>query len=141
MPAELGVRRLMSLVSDSDLQRLRSICSRFPEAEEDLIQDRPLFHVRRRRFAIYNPSGAPYRKRWETCGRSIHFAASQKMAGSLVEDERFYSSPHHGFRGWLGLDLDESSDWNEVADLLLWAYRHVANKSLLQELEGKGGGV
>ena len=106
------------------------------ETEIGELQDRPLFHVRRRRIAIYNPKDAPYRKRWGETGRSIHFATSRRTFDYLADDDRFYSSPHHGFRGWLGLDIDDESDWQEIGTLLLWAYRHVANKALVRELEG-----
>ena len=44
---------------EAELIRIRRICSRFPDAEEDQLQDRVLFHVRRRRFAIFNGAGAP----------------------------------------------------------------------------------
>src|SRR4051794_30149656 len=38
----------------SVLDRVRSICAALRESEEGVLQGRPLFHVRRRRFAIFN---------------------------------------------------------------------------------------
>ena len=119
----------------SNLEQIRRICSRFPEATEDRLQDRPLFHVRRRRFAIYNAADAPYRKRWAMCGSSLHLATSKSTFHFLEDDDRFYPSPHHGFRGWVGLDMDGTTDWKEISELLLWAYRHVANRDLVKQLE------
>ena len=116
------------------MTQLTRICSRFPETELGELQDRPLFHVRRRRIAIYNPEDAPFRKRWAGYERSPHFATSQNTFRFLETDQRFYASPHHGFRGWLGLGINDTTDWQEVAELLLWSYRHVANRSLVQEL-------
>ena len=43
---------------DRDLARIRTICLRFPEAEEAELQDRPLFRVRARRFALFNGNAA-----------------------------------------------------------------------------------
>ncbi len=124
-------------MDNPDLTTIRQICSLYPEAEEGLLQDRPLFHVRRRRFAIYNWEEAPYRKRWEGAGRSLHFATSEYTRSRLKLDDRFVASPHHGFRGWTSLKLVAETDWNEISELLLSAYRHVANKSLVRRLEGK----
>ena len=120
--------------AERDLGQLRRICSRFPETEEGLIQDRPLFHVRRRRIAIYCPEDEPPRKRWAGHERSLHFATSGETLAALQEDARFYPSPHHGFRGWLGINLTDQSDWDELAALLLSAYRHVANRQLVSQL-------
>lgn len=65
------------MTSDSeDLARIRNTYSRFPEAEQ--LQDRPLFHLRRRRFAIFN-SDAPQRLRWQALGRSLHIATSNLL--------------------------------------------------------------
>jgi hypothetical protein len=123
----------------ADLVRIRQICSRFPEAEEGALQDRPLFHVRRRRFAIVNSENAPYRQRWESFGRSLPFATEPRRQIELENDARFSASPHHSFRGWMALDLRaEEIDWSEINELLESAYRHVAGKELVAELNRDG---
>ena len=120
----------------TDLERIRMICSRFPEAEEGTLQDRPLFHVRRRRFAILNQDDAPYRKRWEGFGTSLHFMTDPTQRRVLEHDPRFTVSPHHGFRGWMALDLhSQHSDWSEIGRLLESAYRAVAGKELVAEMQ------
>ena len=120
----------------TDLERIRLICVRFPEAEESTLQDRPLFHVRRRRFAILNEATAPYRKRWEGFGQSLHFMTDPAERPQLTRDQRLSVSPHHGFRGWMALDLDsEQTDWSEISRLLASAYRTVAGKELVAEMD------
>jgi hypothetical protein len=123
--------------SDSaDLTRIRTICSRFPEAEEGELQDRPLFHVRRRRFAIFNGTESPRRRRWESFGRSLHLATSPQLSAQIENDDRFVASPHHGFRGWVALDLEKGAfSWGEIDELLEAAYKHVAGRELVDELE------
>ena len=123
--------------SDSeDLARIRNICSRFPEAEQGELQDRPLFHVRRRRFAIFNGYESPRRPRWEGFGRSLHLATSPQLNAKLKNDDRFVVSPHHGFRGWVALDLEEAAvSWDEIDEMLEAAYRHVAARELVDELD------
>lgn len=121
---------------EKDLVRIRVVCARFPEAEEGVIQDRPLFHVRRRRFAILNSPDAPYRKRWKDFGRSLHFMTDPIRRSVLQGDSRFRVSPHHGFRGWMSLDLSsEGFDWSEIDELLESAYRAVAGRELICELD------
>jgi predicted DNA-binding protein (MmcQ/YjbR family) len=112
------------------LERIRRICRRFPGAEEGLLQDRPLFHVRRRRFAIYNGSSSPPRPRWSSSGQSLHFLADPGEIDALREDGRFVPSPHHGDRRWMALRLDEREvDWNEIGELLEAAYLQVAPRA------------
>lgn len=121
----------------ASLDRIRGICARFPETEEGLLQDRPLFHVRRRRFAILNGDASPPRMRWAAFGSSLHFANDPDHARRLLSDPRFRESPHHGFRGWRALDLTHEIDWTVVGDLLEHAYRSVAPKELVAELDAQ----
>ena len=109
------------------LARVRQICAGLEGAEESVLQDRPLFHVRRRRFAIFNGESSPTRKRWATAGRSIHFLSDPSERDALLHDGRFTRSPHHGDRGWLALRVDVGDlDWSEIAELLAAAHEHVA---------------
>ena len=119
-----------------DLNRIHDICRRFPEAEQGELQGRPLFHVRRRRFAIYNGENSPHRRRWERFGRSLHFATNPQLHAIVADDDRFSESPHHGFRGWVAVDLeDQTVSWEEIAEFLEAAYRHVAARELVEELD------
>ena len=116
---------------ERDLARIRRICFRFPEVEEAELQDRPLFRVRTRRFALFNGAQAPQRQRWNAFGRSLHFLAEPQERFALLADARFVPSPHHGDRDWLALDLECADiDWVEVAELLEAAYRQAANREL-----------
>src|SRR5436305_10952520 len=101
------------------LQRIRTICLAFPGAEEAALQNRPLFRVGRKRFALFNGLTSPPRPRWNGSGRSLHFLADPLELDSLRQDGRFTPSPHHGSRGWLTLRVDPTeTDWDEVAELL-----------------------
>ena len=51
---------------------------------------------------------------------------------------RFFRPPYVGHRGWLGVYLDvEDVDWEELATILEDAYRQVAPRRLLAELDSK----
>jgi predicted DNA-binding protein (MmcQ/YjbR family) len=121
---------------ERDLARIRGICQRFPDCDEGALQDRPLFRVGRRRFAIFNGDTSPPRPRWEGCGRSLHFVTDPDEREALRRDRRFAPSPHHWDRGWMLLRLDaDEVDWTEIMELLEMAYRHVANRRQLDALD------
>jgi predicted DNA-binding protein (MmcQ/YjbR family) len=121
---------------ERDLSRIQRICLLFPEAEEAELQNRPLFRVRAKRFAIFNGGGSPPRPRWKEFGRSLHFVTDPQEREALRQDPRFAISPHHGDRGWMALDLEAGEiDWDEVAELLETAYRQVARRQLIDDLD------
>lgn len=121
---------------DRDLSLIRAICLRFPESEEAELQNRPLFRVRTRRFALFNGNGSRPRPRWSGFGRSLHFVTDPQEREALRQDPRFAVSAHHGDRGWMALDLQAGAvDWDEVAELLETAYRQVAGRQLVDELD------
>ena len=117
------------------LDRLRRICLAFPEADESTLQDRPLFHVRRRRFAIFNGADAPARPRWAGAGCSLHFLTDPAERDALRAEPRVRVSPHHGDRGWMSVSLDVPPDWAEITELLESAYRTAAPNELVVQLD------
>jgi len=121
------------LDDEMTLRRVREICNGFEGTDESELQNRPLFHLARRRFAIFNGRTSPPRPRWHSSGRSLHFVTDPLERDALREDGRFTASPHHGDRGWFAMSLEqpESLDWGEIAELLESAYRHVAPQHLL----------
>ena len=52
-----------------------------------------------------------------------------------AEPTRFFRPPYVGHRGWLGLRLDVAPDWEEVAGVVEEAYRLVAPKTLIKQLD------
>jgi predicted DNA-binding protein (MmcQ/YjbR family) len=44
--------------------------------------------------------------------------------------------PYVGHRGWIGVRLDVDVDWDEIRGIVTDAYRAVAPKKLLAELDG-----
>ncbi len=62
----------------------------------------------------------------------------EEMVG--LEPDRFFRPPYVGHRGWLGVRLDRKPDWDEVGEILADAYRCVAPKKLIAELEQRNDG-
>jgi hypothetical protein len=62
--------------------------------------------------------------------------AQEALVGS--DPERFFVPPYVGGKGWVGVRLDvESVDWDEIAEIVVDAYRLVARKGLIARLEAR----
>ena len=63
--------------------------------------------------------------------------------GKVIEadPERFFRPPYVGHRGWIGMRLDVGAlDWDEVFAVLVDAYRLVAPKTLVKQLDAELAG-
>jgi hypothetical protein len=120
-------------VARNPLTALRKICSALPEVTERLSHGEPTWFVRgKKTFVSYADHHHDDRLAF-VCAAPP--GAQQAMVAS--DPARFFVPPYVGGRGWLGvyLDLDEPVDWDEVAELVDDAYRMVAPKKLVQQLE------
>ena len=43
--------------------------------------------------------------------------------------------PDVGSKGWIGIELDRSTDWDQVGELVEDSYRAIAPKTLVSELD------
>ena len=115
------------------LTALRKICLALPETTERLSHGEPTWFVRGKKvFVSYADHHHDDRVAF-TCAAPP--GAQRAMVAS--DPARFFVPPYVGGRGWLGvyLDLDEPVDWDEVAGLVEDAYRMVAPKKLVDELD------
>jgi hypothetical protein len=114
--------------------RVRSICLSFPGAEERLSHGAPAFFVGRQ-FVMLWPDG-----HHEHEFPHLWCAAPPGAQDELVssEPDRFFRPPYVGGRGWIGVRLDGDVDWTEVAAICEEAYRTVAPRRLIAELDSAG---
>jgi hypothetical protein len=61
--------------------------------------------------------------------------AQEKLVAT--EPERFFRPPYVGSRGWVGIRLDGDVDWAELTAACQEAFRAVAPKELVAELDLK----
>ncbi len=117
----------------SPLPRLRRLCLKLPEAHEVEAWEAPTFRVRNKLFAMYaspeNHHGGGRPGVW------IKAAPDNQALMLRAAPKRFFKPPYVGPSGWVGVWLDVSVDWNELAMLLEDGYRMVAPKRLLARLE------
>ncbi|TDP96295.1 MmcQ/YjbR family DNA-binding protein [Labedaea rhizosphaerae] len=114
------------------LDRLRALCLALPEATEKLSHGSPTWFVKKV-FVMYvdDHHGDGITGFW--C------AAPPGVQEELVAEEpdRFFRPPYVGHRGWLGVRLDGEVDWAEIGEIVVDAYRCVAPKKLVAELESR----
>ena len=114
------------------LQRLRKICLALPETTERLSHGEPTWFVRdRKTFVMFSDHHHDDRVGF-WCAAPM--GAQDALVGSAPD--RFFVPPYVGHRGWIGVYLDVEQDWDEIADLVEDAYRQVASKTLLVQLDG-----
>jgi predicted DNA-binding protein (MmcQ/YjbR family) len=124
-------------MSDDPLEKLRRLCLTFPHAVERLSHGEPTWFVGgKKAFAMYADHHHDDRVAfWCAAPPGARDAAVASDQG------RFFVPPYVGHRGWLGVWLDVPVDWDEVGDLVDDAYRTVAPRRMLEDLEAQEDGA
>ena len=112
------------------MQRLRAMCLGLPETTERLSHGAPTFFVRDKRPFVMVLTDHHGDGRF-----ALWCAAPAGMQQILVESDpdRFFVPPYVGHRGWLGVQLDGTLDWDELAGITEDAYAEVAPARLVEE--------
>lgn len=120
------------------LAQVRAACLALPEVTERPSHGSPTFFVRAKRSFVmfmddHHGDGI----------LGIWCAAPPGAQAELIETEpeRFYRPPYVGHRGWIGVRLDVAPDWGEVALIVADAYRQVAPKTLIAQLDDSNAGL
>ena len=117
------------------LDRVRAACLALPETSERLSHGSPTFFIKgKTTFVMYLDDH-------HGDGRlALWVAAPPGVQGQLVgeEPERFFIPPYVGHRGWLGVRLDRKPDWDEIGEIIVEAYRTVAPRKLVAQLDDQG---
>jgi hypothetical protein len=114
-------------------ERLRELCLALPEAHEVETWGEPTFRVRNKIFAMYASSATHHGG-----GRTSVWCKAKPVTQDMMiraEPNRYYSPPYVGPKGWVGVWLDKSPDWNALEGLLLDAYRMTAPRRLVAQLD------
>jgi len=111
--------------------QVRAICLAFPGTQERLSHGAPAFFAVRQ-FVMLWPDG-----HHDVEFPHLWCAAPAGAQDELVTSEprRFFRPPYVGARGWIGVRLDEDVDWAEIGAICEEAYRTIAPRRLVAELE------
>ena len=115
---------------------VRELALALPETNERLSHGAPTFFIRDKRVLCHlfdDHHGDGRVGLWCSAGPGVQAELVEQ------EPERFFVPPYVGHRGWIGVRLDIDPDWDEVTALLDEAYRLIAPKTLVAELDQAGG--
>lgn len=132
MPKKTTARR-----RDDPLAAVRTLCLALPEVTERLSHGSPTWFIRGKKTFVmfvddHHGDGI----------LGIWCAAPPGVQEALVDEEpeRFFRPPYVGHRGWLGVRLDRDLDRDELASIVEDAYRMVAPKTLITQLDAEASG-
>jgi hypothetical protein len=110
------------------VERVRSLCLRYPEAVEVISHGRCTFRAGKRQFAIV---GAAHENRG-----AVQFVPDPLEREALLERQDVWVPPYEGAYGWLAIRVEpESGPWGLVEELLDASYRRVALVRQLRALD------
>ena len=114
------------------LAQARAMCGRLPEVVEVQTDRGTEFKVRRRTFAyvfaIADPSGHVF--------AMLACRAEPEERAALVAMGHPYFAPRSGVDR-IGVVLEDDTDWDEIAELVVESYRLLAPKKLAELVEGE----
>lgn len=116
---------------DRLLERARTIIAPWPETDERLSHGMPTWWGGKKTFANFTANH-------HGDGRiALWIKSDLDTQEGLVEadPEIFFVPPYVGHKGWLGVELTGSVDWDVVAGLLEDGYRSVAPKRAIKKLD------
>jgi hypothetical protein len=113
---------------------LRRLCVELPSVTERLSHGEPTWFVAdKKSFVTYADHHHDDRLAF-WC--AAPFGAQEAFV--TAHPERYFKPPYVGTRGWLGVRLDVTVDWNDIAMHVEDAYRQIAPKKYLLELDARG---
>jgi hypothetical protein len=126
----------VSVNADDLAERLRVICLALPEVTERLSHGAPTWFVRGKQSFVSLWGEGHHQDAFPHLVCAVPPGVQEELVHT--DPDRFFRPPYVGGRGWLGLRLDVGLDWDEVAEICEEAYRVVAPKRLVAELEASG---
>lgn len=105
---------------------IRDIALGFPEATEREAWGHPTFRVRDKIFATFGVD--------DDRAQVTMKAAPGEQESLLAEGEPFFSPKYVGSKGWIGIHVDDETNWHEVAELVADSYREIAPRALSERI-------
>ena len=120
-------------MADDLAGRLRQICLALPEVTERASHGAPTWFVRDKKSFVTLWAQGHHQNQFP----HLWCAAPPGAQAELIaaEPDRIFRPPYVGGRGWVGVHLDGSPDWTEIAELCQDAYRVIAPARLAAQLD------
>ncbi len=121
---------------DPLLERLRAFALTLPEAAEKVSHGRPAFFTTR--VFAYFGGALKIGDQWVQHPQSILVKLDDDERRALLSEPRSWVPAYLGTSGWVGIDVDEDSDWDELSELVETSWMETASPQLLRKLQGNG---
>ena len=107
------------------LGTLDALCTALPETSRATQIGNPVWKAGKKTFVSTHYHG----------GRmQLSFRVGPERQLTLSDSPRYSIPAYTGHNGWIDLDVEEHTDWDEIEQLLLESYRHFALKRMLKAL-------
>lgn len=113
---------------------VQAICLAFPEAVEKETWGHPTFRIRDKMFASCGAGEDDDGKMRVTI---VMKAEPGEQASLLAEGYPFFYPKYVGGKGWIGIQLNVNTDWDELGELIEESYRVIAPKTLVKQLDAE----
>lgn len=120
---------------DPFLARVRGLALEYPGSGEKVSHGRPAFYTTKV-FAYYGGS-LKIDGEWVQHEQAVVVQPDADDRQALLEQPRVFVPAYLGPSGWIGVDLDDGTDWAEIDELLDASYRLTASKRLIAELDAQ----
>jgi hypothetical protein len=122
------------MVEEDMADRLRAICGALPEVTERPSHGAPTWFVQDKKAFVTLWAQGHHDNRFP----HLWCAAGPGEQEALIASSpgRFFRPPYVGHRGWIGVRLDDDTNWAEIAELCTDAYRVIAPAKLAARLDG-----
>ncbi|MCR2052873.1 MmcQ/YjbR family DNA-binding protein [Actinomyces bowdenii] len=117
-----------------DIERVRRIALALPEAKEKLSVGRPAFYTKK--VFVWFGMSRKVDGVWDRSPISVCVLLPEDERQAVLGSPAAYIPGYIGPYGWVGLLLDESTDWVEIAELIEESYRMTAPARLVRMLDG-----
>jgi hypothetical protein len=108
------------------LSKLRKICLSYPESSEGSQFGHPVWRAGKKTVVM---------ARYADARLTLCFWVGVDQQGLLTSDLRYAIPQYIGHNGWIGLDVTQECDWQEVKELAWHSYRHFALKRMLLKVD------
>lgn len=121
--------------ADPLLRKVRAIALGFPDAAEKISHGHPAFYTTKV-FAYYGGS-VKVDGVYQQHEHSLLVLPDPDERSALLEEKRCYVPAYLGVAGWVGVDLDADTDWDEISELLDASYRRTAGVRRVATLDAR----
>jgi hypothetical protein len=121
--------------ADPLLGRVRALALALPDAAEKISHGHPAFYTTKV-FAYYGGSvkvEGTYRQHEQ----SVLVLVDAGEREALLDDGRCYVPAYLGAYGWIGVDVGDATDWDEIGELLDASYRRTAGPRRVAALDAR----